>query len=135
MSSRDDNLTDFERRTRAVLEASLTRVDARVRSRLNQARQGALREAQRRRLAGWWNPFSLMPTVGAVATALLVVFMLWYHPSTAELPAPNDAVRSNVEDLDLLADGEGFDLIQNDGSFYEWAMNQADGSETAGTGI
>jgi hypothetical protein len=40
-----------------------------------------------------------------------------------------------MEDLDLLADGEGLDLLQDgdgSGSFYEWAADQteANGNET-----
>jgi hypothetical protein len=37
-----------------------------------------------------------------------------------------------VEDLDLVADGETFDLIQQgDGGFYEWAVAQADAEPEA----
>jgi hypothetical protein len=136
MSPQEEQLTDFEHRARTVLEASVTRVDGRIRSRLNQARQAALEEAQRRSRPSFRSRLSLMPAVGAVAAVLLVVMVLWYRPPRVESPpVASDTMRSSVEDLDMLADGEGFDLIQTgDGSFYEWAMAQADG-DTTGTGI
>jgi len=38
-----------------------------------------------------------------------------------------------MEDIDLLADSEGLDLVQNgDGSFYEWAAAQTDNGESEG---
>ena len=47
-----------------------------------------------------------------------------------------EANPTNVEDLDLVADREGMDLMQSgDGQFYEWAMAQADsGNQPAGAG-
>jgi len=57
---------DFERRARAVLEEGVLRIDAGIRSRLNQARQAAVAEAAKRRPA-LWRSFALMPTAGAAA--------------------------------------------------------------------
>jgi hypothetical protein len=38
-----------------------------------------------------------------------------------------------MEDIDLLSDSEGLDLVQNgDGSFYEWAAAQTDNGESEG---
>jgi hypothetical protein len=40
-----------------------------------------------------------------------------------------DARATPVEDVDMLADGEALDLVQDaDGSFYEWAAAQNDGN-------
>jgi anti-sigma-K factor RskA len=128
--SEQEKLTEFERHTRAVLEASLSRVDGRIRSRLNQARQAAVDEAMRRGRAPFWRAFVLMPAVGAVAAALLGVMLLGYLPHHAAEPATD--VR--VEDMDLLADADGLDLVQSDGAFYEWAIAQTDGSQSGGTG-
>ena len=67
-----------------------------------------------------------MPAAGAVAAALLVAVTLWHREPASELPVL-DAQRSAVEDMDLLADSEGLDLVQDgDNSFYEWAATQAD---------
>jgi anti-sigma-K factor RskA len=115
---------EFERRACAVLEESVCRIDGRIRSRLNQARQAAVTEAAKPRPA-FWRSFTLMPTAGAVAAALLLTMVLWHRHPQGGLPA-TEGVHS-MEDLDLLADGEGLDLMEGyDGSFYEWAVEQTD---------
>jgi hypothetical protein len=119
-------LTDFERNARLVLEESVTRIDARTRSRLNQARQAALAAAAVHRRARWWSSFALMPAAGAAAAALLVAVVLWHRQPASE---PLDARATPVEDMDMLADGEALDLMEGwDGSFYEWAAAQTDGN-------
>lgn len=131
--SRDLNGTaDFERRLRALLEESVQRVGGRARSRLNQARHAALAEAARPRrwhlplrpVAGVRTRLLWMPAAGAAA-AVLAAFMLWPHAPQPGYPAV-EANNTTVEDLDLLADRDGMDLMQGgDGQFYEWAMAQA----------
>jgi hypothetical protein len=124
MSPEPEPLTPLERNARTVLEESVQRIDARTRSRLNQARQAALAAAAER--PAWWRSFTLMPAAGAVAAALLVAVTLWHREPASELPVL-DAQRSAVEDMELLADTEGLDLVQDgDNSFYEWAATQAD---------
>ena len=130
--SRDLNGTaDFERRLHALLEESVQRVGGHARSRLNQARHAALAEAVRyrrylpARVATWIRrPLLWMPASGAVAAAVLVSFVLWPHAPQG-YPAA-EVNHTTVEDLDLLADRDGMDLMQGgDGQFYEWAMAQA----------
>lgn len=135
MSAQSEQLTDFERRSRQVLEESVLRIDGRVRSRLNQARQAAVEAASARRRGIYWRFFSLVPTTaGAVAAALVVAMILWHQaPDTKVADLKPDG--HPMEVLDLLADGEGMDLIQDgdgSGSFYEWAADQseANGNET-----
>jgi hypothetical protein len=130
MSLTNDTISDFERNVRAVLEHSVTRIDARTRSRLNQGRQAALEAATRRR--AWWRSLTLMPAAGALAAAVLVSVMLWQrHPDTAPVQAENQ--RITAEDMDLLADKDALDLMEGgDGSFYEWAAAQTDNGESAG---
>ncbi|MFZ0499718.1 MAG: hypothetical protein WAU49_11700 [Steroidobacteraceae bacterium] len=141
--SRDFNgSTDFERRLQALLEESVQSVGGRARSRLTQARHAALAEAARSggwqrplRALAWSRPRLLwMPAAGAMAAAVLVTFVLWPHAPQG-YPAV-EASPTNVEDLDLVADHEGMDLMQSgDGQFYEWAMAQADdGDQPAGSG-
>ena len=131
--SRDLNGTaDFERQLHALLEESVERVGGHARSRLNQARHAALAEAARHR--GWDVPARLaarvrrpllwMPASGAVAAAVLVAFVLWPHAPQG-YPAA-EVNHTTVEDLDLLADRDGMDLMQGgDGQFYEWAVAQS----------
>jgi hypothetical protein len=126
MSPVNEALTDFERNARLVLAHSVTRIDARTRSRLNQARHAAL-EAATTPPRRWLSRFTLMPA-GAVAAALLVTVVLWHGRPGSEAPML-DARATPVEDVDMLADGEALDLVQDaDGSFYEWAAAQNDGN-------
>jgi len=130
--SRDLNgTTDFEHQLHDLLEESVRRVGGRARSRLNQARQAAIAEAARGRrwrmplrAAAWTRLHLWMPAGGAVAAAVLVAFVLWPH-APQEYPAA-ESNPTTIEDLDLLADRDGMDIMQNgDGQFYEWAMAQS----------
>ncbi len=127
MSRVDESLTQFERNARAVLEEGVRRIDARTRSRLNQARHAALEAAGTRRRPRWGS-FTLMPAAGAVAAALLVAVVLWHREPGGTPPVASDAPRAAaVEDMDLLTDNDSFDLMESwDGSFYEWAAAQSD---------
>jgi hypothetical protein len=133
MSPNDDGTIDVERQACAMLAESVARIDGRVRSRLNQARQAAVAEAARtRRRPALWRSFTLMPTAGAVAGAVLVAMVLWHQRPQGSLPIIENG-QATVEDLDLLADGEALDLVQEeDGSFYEWAAEQTDVNSESG---
>jgi hypothetical protein len=121
-------VTDFERNARRVLEESVARIDARTRSRLNQARQLAV-EAAAARHRPWWRSFAFMPAAGAATAALLLAVMLWQREPIVGEP-PLEGRTPAVEDIDLLADAEGLDLVEGwDGpgpGFYEWAADQTD---------
>jgi hypothetical protein len=126
MSRADESLTELERNARLVLEESVRRIDARARSRLNQARHAALAAAGTRRRA-WWGSFTLMPAAGAAAAALLVAVVLWQREPAGTPPLALEAPHAAVEDMDLLTDNDSIDLIEGwDGSFYEWAAAQSD---------
>jgi hypothetical protein len=128
MSPVEETETAFERQARGVLEESVLRIDARTRSRLNQARQAALAAARARRPA-WWRGLTLMPAAGAVAAALLVTVTLWHRERPAELPLGESHTTLSAEDMDLLADSDGLDLMEGwDGPFYEWAADQTEGN-------
>ncbi len=130
MSAVNEPLTEFERNARVVLEQSLARIDARTRSRLNQARHAALEAAGARRRA-WWRSLTLMPTAGAAAAALLVAVLLLWHRQPGGEPAVPEA--QHVEDMELLADGEALELLDGwDGPFYEWATAQTDNVQSDG---
>jgi anti-sigma-K factor RskA len=129
MSAVNEPLTEFERNARVVLEHSLSHVDARTRSRLNQARHAAL-EAAGARSRAWWRSLTLMPTAGAAAAALLVAVVLWHRQPGGE-PAVLEA--QHVEDMELLADAEALELLDGwDGPFYEWAAAQTDNVQSDG---
>lgn len=124
MSSEREGTAAFEERLRALLGESAERVSARVRSRLNRARQAALVEADRRRSVRPWRS-SWVPAAGALAAAALIALVLWPREPRMGFAAV-EASHATVEDLGLLADQDGLDLMKNgDGQFYEWAMSQA----------
>ena len=130
MSDSDEELSGFEKRTRAVLEESVMRIDGRIRSRLNQARHAAVAELERPARTPFWRSFALAPAAGVVAAVVLAV-VLW-APRPGQILPGGEVGSSAVEDLDLVADGETFDLIeQGDGGFYEWAVAQADSAQEA----
>ena len=121
----------LEVRSRLVLEEGLSRIDARTRSRLNQARQAAVAEAAKGSALGWlqraFSRHALMPA--GAAAALVAVFMLsgGHHltQSTADNPA------SALDVLDLVTDDDAMNLMEdNDSSFYEWAAAQGDSPAT-----
>jgi hypothetical protein len=127
----EEPVTDFERNARTVLEEGVLRIDARTRSRLNQARHAALEAAAAPR-RGWWHSFTLMPAAGAAAAALLVAVTLWHREPAAELPVLA-AQSASVEDMDLLTDSEALELMEGgDGSFYEWAAAQTENGASDG---
>ena len=136
MSAQGEQLTDFERRSRVMLEESVLRIDGRVRSRLNQARHAAVEAATARRRPLFSRLFTLVPTAGAAAAALMVAMVFWH--GGGQPPAHAELVETtHAEDLDLLADGDALDLVEEggdgSGSFYEWAAEQqteANGGET-----
>ncbi len=133
MSAQGEQLTDFERRSRLVLEESVLRIDGRVRSRLNQARQAAVEAAAAKRRPIFWRLFTLVPTAGAAAAALLVAMVLWHRAPDGAPPVV--VADTHLADLDLVADGDALDLVQDgdgSGSFYEWAAEQSEagGNET-----
>ena len=127
MNRASDTPTPFESNARTVLEASVARVDARTRSRLNQARHAALAAVTVRRRSGW--SATLVPATSAAAAAV-VALLLWHRePVAPEAPYAQygEAHTAAVEDIDLLADGEALELIEGwDGPFYEWAAAQQD---------
>lgn len=83
MSPVNETITQFERNARALLEESVSRIDARTRSRLNQARHAALAAAGTPR-PRWLSSFTLMPAASAAAAALLVAFVLWQRQPAGE---------------------------------------------------
>jgi len=133
---------DFERQLRATFDASLTGLDARTLSRLNQSRQQAVEAAQRRPLwsgrSGWttWAP------LGALAASALVAVVVWRMPGESQAPvtaravvAPSvPAADSALEPLELLTSGEDLELAAAaDLDFYAWVeLTTADAADGVG---
>jgi hypothetical protein len=131
MNPHDEPPSEFEKRTRVLLEDSVSRVDGRVRSRLNQARHAALDAMPSKRrsfLQREWLTLS-----GTVAAAALLAVVLWTRTPDTALPIVADATQTSFDDLDLLADADALDLIEeDDDAFLEWAAAQDTGEGVSG---
>jgi hypothetical protein len=133
---------DIERQLRATFDASLTGLDARTLSRLNQSRQQAVEAAQRRQpwsgRSGWttWAP------LGALAAGVLVAVVVWRMPAEPQAPVIAQAVVAPAapavdllpEPLELLTSGEDLELAAAaDLDFYAWVeLATADAADGVG---
>jgi hypothetical protein len=133
MSGDDHQTGEFEQHARGVLDESVTRVSARARARLNQARHAAVAEIEARPRALWRAPAFMAP-VGGVAAAAVVAVLAFHHGGERGL-AGSVGGQASYEDIELLSDNDGLDLLENwDGSFYEWAATQGDEGDGGATG-
>jgi hypothetical protein len=112
--------TEFEKRSRALLEESSGRLDGRTLSRLTRARHAALGQLQKPARAPWWR-WSV--PAGAAAAAVLAVVIWVGHPPVLEGPT---TLAKSVDDFELLTDGDAPDFVDEgeDVEFYEWAAGE-----------
>jgi ferric-dicitrate binding protein FerR (iron transport regulator) len=130
MTNQNDQEQAFERRAREVFDASVEGLDARTRSRLNQARHAATAEIERSRRSPWrsWAP------AGALAAAALMAVMLWRAPVTPDATtqqartAPAAVQDENGDATEVLAAGDDLDLVSEDLEFYEFVAYATDES-------
>jgi len=123
MTRQTESQSELERNARAAFDASVEGLDAKTRSRLNQARQAATAELERRRRFRWtsWAPAS------ALAAVALVAVLVWRTPGPgAEVPQAQ--VQAAAEAVEVLAADDDIDLASEDLAFYEWVGDQADSS-------
>jgi hypothetical protein len=121
MTRQTESQSELERNARAAFDASVEGLDARTRSRLNQARQAAAAELERHRGFRWasWAPAT------ALAAVALVAVLLWRTPGPgAEVPQAQ--VQAAAEAVEVLAADDDIDLAGEDLAFYEWVGDQAD---------
>ena len=117
--SKENDPTEFERRASAVLRDGTDGLDGATRSRLTQARHAAL--SQLGHESGWRNLRLILP--GGAAAAAVLMALLWNFNGTV-MPGGSGAT---LEDMDLLADAEGYELSQEpDLDFIEWAAAMGD---------
>ncbi len=97
----DERWTENERRARELFDASVEGLDAETRSRLNRARAAA-----------------------AASVALLAV-VLWRMPGDGVQPTARFADPAPAADVvEMLANGEGIDVVNEDPEFYKWLASQ-----------
>ena len=130
MEDQDDRLEQTRRRAREVFDASVESLDAETRTRLSRARCEAVEVANGARLTGWrtWVP------AAAVAATVIVAIAIWRAPERAESPVAVAASADTALDaVDMLADAEALDLVENDLAFYEWLdVTSLDSAGSAG---
>lgn len=110
----------LEERSRELFSDSVERLDARTRSRLNQARQRALAEMNKGRARRYW----LGVPLGGLAAAALVALIL--IRSGGEVTGTENG-GAMLDDFDIVADADNFELIQ-DVEFYSWLADQDNGA-------
>lgn len=123
--------SEFERRVRQLLIDSADSLDGRTRSRLTRARNVALQGSTRS-----WLRSSRWAPAGAAAMAV-VAGVLLLGPRLMNPPATNPAAASAFDDIDLLADADGYGISADDQDvdyeFYEWAADQNGAASGLGT--
>jgi len=130
----DDRDSQFEQNAQALLGESVSRTSGHVRSRLNQARHAALAEIETARPRSFWRMPAVMGPAGGVAAAAVVAVLLMYRGGEHGLAASVGG-QAGYEDIELLSDKDGLDLLENyDGSFYEWAATQDEDGDGGATG-
>jgi hypothetical protein len=128
MDSQYRELAGTEKRARELFTASVESLDARMTARLAGARRAAVDQVRQPRGLAWrsWAPATVL------ASAALVAVLLW-PAQGPESPATPDVVATDspLASVELLADGDGLGLVENDLAFYEWL--DATGFDAAGS--
>ncbi|HKU13968.1 MAG TPA: hypothetical protein VJQ52_06205 [Steroidobacteraceae bacterium] len=107
----DPHESGLEHKARALFEESVDRLDARTRSRLTQARNRALDEVARGVARRRW----IWAPAGGIALAAVVAVVL----SWGGLRSGADSGAVALEDIDIVADSENLDMLE-DVEFYMW---------------
>jgi hypothetical protein len=114
----------LEERSRELFESSVERLDARTRSRLNQARQRALDEIKKGSARRYW----LGVPLGGLAAAALIAALLIRGGGESAAPHLENG-NLPLDDFDIVADADSFEMIQ-DVEFYSWLAEQGAGAST-----
>lgn len=111
----------LEQRSRELFEDSVERLDARTRSRLNQARQAALNEMKKGATRRYWLG---VPLGGLAAAALVAVVLI--SGRTSPPPQPDNGSLL-LDDFDIVADTDSIEMLQ-DVEFYSWLADEGAGA-------
>jgi len=119
----DDKPGRLEQRSRELFDDSVASLDARTRSRLNQARQAALEAARGHAASGsarW-----LLPVGSAAALVLVVLTSLQFMRSgnDAQVNDEPGTIASTVDDLEILTSTDELEMLK-DVDFYAWLETQ-----------
>jgi hypothetical protein len=120
--SNEPDESELERKARALFENSVERLDARTRSRLTQARNRALEEVKHSAPHRRW----IWAPAGGVALAAIVAVVL----SSGGLRSSPETGALALEDIDIVADSENFEMLE-DVEFYMW-LEDASADQNSG---
>jgi hypothetical protein len=112
--SDENDIREFERRTKRLFDDSVAALDAATRSQLTQARHRALEERPTARNGWRW---SLVPAGALAATAFVAWFTVWQGPP-ATVPA------ASLSDLEILLGEEDIEMLDEELEFYGWLEEQ-----------
>ena len=116
--SQTDSKPDFESRLRERLRGDSAALDARTRSRLNQARQAAVAELNKPGGSPFLRPGGWMTAGGAVAAAVTVALLLRQGGLSPDIPGYAPA-----EDIEIIL-SEGDLELYEELEFYAWVELQ-----------
>ncbi len=115
--------SELERRAREVFDASVEGLDARTRSRLNQARRAAAAELERSPHRPRWVMWA--PAGALAAAALIAVLLLPRSPGTGNGEAPRTQVADAAAvPVEVLVADDDLAIAKEDLDFYEWVGYQ-----------
>ncbi|AMN45626.1 hypothetical protein ACG33_00600 [Steroidobacter denitrificans] len=109
----DEALADaWQRRARSVFDDGVERVDARIRSKLTQARYAAVDELRKHAAC---RRLPRLPVAGlTVAAVAAVAVLVWNEGSPGFMPG-----ELPLEDMELVAEVDSLEMLQ-DVEFYAW---------------
>lgn len=110
--------TKFVNKIKTTLDDSVENLDAGVRSRLNQARQGALEAGRQSRWSGLISFRYAAAATAAVLVLLASTVLYFRHPSGPEL-------YSDIADVEILVTGETPDFYM-ELDFYTWLAEEVE---------
>lgn len=105
-------------KVRQALDESIQNMDARILSRLNQARQKALAQTK----PGWRErlQFNRFPLAGGVAAAMALIIVFFHFTNPSELKT-----YSGIEDVEILATGDSPEFF-SELDFFTWLAEEMD---------
>jgi len=125
---REDEDNALARRSKALFDASVSGLDAHVRSRLTQARHAAVEAREHKRRP--WFSYVRLPVVGVATVALAVCIGIAMDFMSSRGDGQPLSAALAADDLALLADADNLDLIE-DMEFYAWLDTDAGDNEPA----
>jgi hypothetical protein len=113
--SNEPGESELERKARALFEDSVESLDAHTRSKLTQARNRALDEVSKGAVRRRW----IWAPAGGVALAVIIAVVL-----SSRGPSSPESGALALEDIDIVADSENFEMLENV-EFYMWLEDAA----------